>query len=129
MSTLYTKRVLQYSPVYSDICFKGVEGVARAGVSRRVQHGLHGAAPQNQLCLQRPHAALPQARYFVHARVFIAIKCFIIIQMCCNCTSIHVSDSGTNIYKKPPIYKHGICSFIFFIIMFFVVVVVVILYS
>lgn len=39
--------------------------------------------------------------------------CFIIVQMCCNCTSIHVSDSGTNIYKKPPIYKHGICSFIF----------------
>lgn len=34
--------------------------------------------------------------------------------MCCNCTSTHVSDSGINIYKKPPIYKHGICSFIMF---------------
>lgn len=50
---------LRSSPVPSDICFKRVKGVVRAGLSRRLQHGLHGAAPQNQ-----PRAALPQAGYF-----------------------------------------------------------------
>ncbi len=38
--------------------------MVRAGLSRRLQHGLHGAAPQNQPRFQRPHAALPQAGYF-----------------------------------------------------------------
>jgi len=69
------------TPVSLDIFLKRV---ARAGFSRRVQHGLHGAPPQNQPCFQRPHAALPQARCSVHLRVLRA-QCFIIIQMCSNC--------------------------------------------
>uniref|UniRef100_A0A671QJ17 Dematin-like n=1 Tax=Sinocyclocheilus anshuiensis TaxID=1608454 RepID=A0A671QJ17_9TELE len=85
-----------------DICLKRVKGVVRAGVARSFQHGLHSAAPQNQPRLQRLHAALPQAGYgFIAQRHSPeSFRCV------CNCTCIYLSDSGTNIYKKPPIYKH-----------------------